>query len=223
MAAITNNSNDTDQIRIYNRAESVVFLKTKELWGGFSNMAGGNHLCVNGTRILTSEALYQACRFPHIPEIQKLIISERSPMAAKMKINPYREKTRPDWYRVRIQVMRWCLRVKLAQNWEHFGELLLSSQDKPIVEQSHNDTFWGTKVVDEKTLVGKNVLGRLLMELREKMRHETAEDLIRVPPLPITNFMLFDQPIELIGEITKNIPPSGFNSERSVYPLFDNI
>ena len=56
-----------DQSRTYDRANSAIFLKTREKHGGLSNMAGGFPLVVNGTEIRTSEALYQACRFPHLP------------------------------------------------------------------------------------------------------------------------------------------------------------
>ena len=66
------------------------------------------------------------------------------------------------------KVMRWCLRVKLAQIWDEFSRLLLATGDRPIVEESRKDEFWGAKVVNTDTLVGVNALGRLLMELREK-------------------------------------------------------
>lgn len=49
--------------KTYKRSESVVFLKVKETWGEFSNMHA-MPLNVNGIRILTSEALYQALRYP---------------------------------------------------------------------------------------------------------------------------------------------------------------
>ena len=52
------------RIREYDRAKSAVFRKTKERFGALSNMAGGFPLHVNGVKIRTSEALYQACRFP---------------------------------------------------------------------------------------------------------------------------------------------------------------
>ena len=93
--------------RQYARANSIVFLKTKARYGGLSNMAGGFPLWINGIRILTSEALYQACRFPHRPDVQRLIIAQRSPMTAKMKGKPHRNDSRPDWSRVRVTVMRW--------------------------------------------------------------------------------------------------------------------
>ncbi len=47
-------------VRVYNRSECVCFLKTKEEFGGLSNMAGGFVLEINRVKILTAEALYQA-------------------------------------------------------------------------------------------------------------------------------------------------------------------
>ena len=187
------------QLRTYQRAEAVVVYKTKEDFGGLSNMASDYPLLVNGVRLLTSEALYQACRFPLLAEVQREIIDQKSPMTAKMKSKPHRSKTRPDWDSVRFKIMRWCLRVKLAQNYNKFGNLLLSTDDKPIVEQSRNDDYWGAKVVDgDITLIGQNVLGRLLMELRERLRQDTQSQLLTVEPLSIPDFLLLCNPIEAV-------------------------
>ena len=187
------------QLRTYQRAEAVVVYKTKEDFGGLSNMASDYPLLVNGVRLLTSEALYQACRFPLLAEVQREIIDQKSPMTAKMKSKPHRSKTRPDWDSVRFKIMRWCLRVKLAQNYNKFGNLLLSTDDKPIVEQSRNDDYWGAKVVDgDITLIGQNVLGRLLMELRERLRQDTQSQLLTVEPLSIPDFLLLGNPIEAV-------------------------
>ena len=189
---------NTDQARTYHRATSIVFLKTNEAFGGLSNMAGGFPLSVSGFRIRTSEALYQACRFPHRPEAQRLIIEMKSPMTAKMKSKLYRHDSRPDWENVLVNIMRWCLRVKLAQNWRAFSGLLLETEDRPIVEQSRKDDFWGTKPIDEDTLVGMNVLGRLLMELRDTIKRESRESLLRVQPLAIPDFKLDGRLIEVV-------------------------
>jgi type I restriction enzyme S subunit len=187
------------QLRTYHRTGSAVFLKTKEKYGGLSNMAGGFPLVVNDIKIRTSEALYQACRFPHMPEIQRLIIEQKSPMTAKMKGKPHRQNSRPDWDTVRVKIMRWCLRVKLAQNWDSFRELLLETANLPIVEQSRRDDFWGAKPVDKDTLIGINALGRLLMELREQVKDDPSK-LLHVDPLPIPNFLLYERQIEVIGD-----------------------
>ncbi|MGD9971815.1 MAG: NADAR family protein [Desulfatirhabdiaceae bacterium] len=189
---------ESSKPRTYDRASSVVFLKTKEAFGGLSNMAGGFPLKVNGIHILTSEALYQACRFPHRPEVQRLIIQQASPMTAKMKSKPYRHDSRLDWNRVRVKIMRWCLHVKLAQNWDSFSELLIETGGCPIVEQSRKDDFWGAKPVDEQTLVGMNVLGRLLMEMREDVKAEKQKSLLCVDPLDIPDFLLDGRPIETV-------------------------
>lgn len=185
--------------KAYLRKECVVFLKTTEQFGGLSNMAAGYPLKVNGIDILTSEALYQACRFPHMPEVQKLIIDQRSPMTAKMKSKPYRKDSRPDWEDENVYIMWWALRVKLAQNWEKFKELLLSTGNRPIVEESRRDPFWGAKPVDAQTLVGKNILGRSLTQLRDKLRTSKADELRTIKPLLIKDFLLYGKPIGIIG------------------------
>ena len=187
------------ETRTYNRAECITFRKTAEKFGGLSNMAGGYLLDINGINILTSEALYQACRFPHMPEIQRLIIAERSPMTAKMKSKPYRDNSRTDWDIVRTKIMRWCLQIKLIQNWDKFSELLLQTADLPIVEDSRKDDFWGAKPQDEEILIGANVLGRLLMELRMKVKNGEITSQTIIKPLPIPNFLLYGEEIQLIS------------------------
>lgn len=192
---------ELETCKTYHRSECAVFLRTAEQFGGLSNMAGGYPLSINGIRILTSEALYQACRFPHLPEIQKLILGQTSPMAAKMKSKPYRKDSRSDWDDVRVSIMRWCLHVKLVQNWEKFGNLLLSTGNMSIVEESYRDPFWGAKPVNQESLVGQNVLGQLLVELREKLKAHEIHTLWVVEPLPISQFLLIDKPIGYIENV----------------------
>lgn len=188
----------SNQLRTYRRMESVVFLKTDEPFGGLSNMAGGYPIHVNGVRILTSEALYQVCRFPHLPDVQRMIIGQISPMTAKMRSKPYRKDSRPDWDQVRVRIMRWCLRMKLANNWSTFSELLLRTGDRSIVEESRKDDFWGAKATGYgSTLVGMNVLGRLLMELREQVKQQGREAALDVAPPSISQFLLLGRPIEV--------------------------
>lgn len=213
----------TSENRRYSRQDCVVFHKTKEAFGGLSNMAAGFPLKVEGVSIRTSEALYQACRFPHNPELQHLIIGERSPMAAKMRGKPFRGETRTDWDEVRVAVMRWCLRVKLLQNWDTFSKLLAETGDRPIVEQSRKDRFWGAVPIDSDALEGQNVLGRLLMELRELSASSASPSAISpLAPVDISDFSLMGQPIRALDIKTKDViePPAqaGAASPR----LFDD-
>ncbi len=200
----------------YSRAEAAVFCKTHEPLGGLSNMALGFPLRVDGLVIPAVEQLYQACRFPHRPDLQQLLLDQASPMAAKMKSKRYRAETRPDWEEVKVGVMRWCLRLKLAQHWDYVSELLGSTGSKPIVEESHHDRFWGAVAVDAERLEGCNVLGQLLTELREQLCSEQVEELRVVDPPPIKDVLLLDKPIRrvAINEAPRARPPVDCPSPR---------
>ena len=187
------------QTRVYDRHEAVVFRMTMGEFGGLSNMAPNFPLEINGTQIATIEALYQACRFPDRPEVQALIVDQLSPMTAKMKSKRYRKSTRDDWDKVRVKIMRWCLRVKLAQNWSSFSALLRKTGARPIVEESRKDDFWGAKPQENGTLVGMNVLGRLLMELRRELQTEPKDALRVVAPPKIPNFLFLGKGVDAVG------------------------
>lgn len=203
-----------DNFRTYTRDKSVIFKKTSEKWGGFSNMAPGYPLCVNGIYIRSSEALYQACRYPNNPEIQKKIIYQSSPMTAKIVGKPYRADIREDWQKIRVVIMKWSLRVKLAQNYENFSALLKESGEHPIVESSNKDDFWGAKPVDQQTLVGINALGRLLMELRALVEDSSKDQLSIVPIPKISNFLLFGDEIKEV--YASDVQPYS-NSQDSLF------
>lgn len=190
-----------DNKRVYHYSDVCAFRKTKAEYGGLSNMASGYPLQINNNLILSSEALYQACRFPHMPDVQKKIISQRSPMSAKMVGKPHRENTREDWDSVRLQIMRWSLRVKLAQNFLKFGELLESTGKRPIVEETKKEKFWGATPIDKVSLSGVNALGRLLMELRDLYTSRDRYKLLTVPNPEIGNFLLFGEEIKPINEL----------------------
>lgn len=182
-------------VRHYSIKECISFSKTNEEFGGLSNMASGYPITVNKIRILTSEALYQCCRFPDNPEIQKQIISAFSPMHAKNISREYKHLSRHDWEIIRVQIMRWALRAKLASNYNNFSKLLLDTQSYPIVELSTKDDFWGAKPnIEPNKLIGSNILGRLLMELRELVRNE-GHSFHELVPLPIEHFYLNNQQI----------------------------
>ncbi len=186
-----------NELRTYKKNEVVIFRSTKQIHGGLSNMAGGYVLKVNDVIILSSEALYQACRYPHLPEVQEQILAEKSPMTAKMISKKYYKETRQDWDKIRFKVMYWCLQVKLSQNWEKFYKELQATGKKPIVEYSEKDKVWAACPINSEELQGINALGRLLMKLREEF---VLNDnfLECVSPPDIDNFNLLGFPIETV-------------------------
>ncbi len=184
------------QFRKYPIKESISFRKTNEVFGGLSNMSSGYSLNVNGIVIPTAEHLYQACRFPDYPEIQEAIILESSPMNAKAISRKYNHLTRADWENVRIKIMRWCLQIKLSQNWDKFSSLLIQTGDKNIVEYTQKDKLWGA-TLDGDFYIGVNALGRLLMEVREDFVKKNVQPYC-VEPLTIKLFMLFSEEIQVV-------------------------
>lgn len=152
-------------MQTYEASKCNVFCKTKEAYDYLSNFCGGYPISLRGIgehRIFrTSEALYQACRFPDHPKLQEEILNLRSPMGAKMVAKANKDKTRPDWDDVRVAIMTWTVQHKVLSN-ESFRLKLRDAQDKPIVEKSHKDEFWGAVERSAGLLRGVNQLGKIL-------------------------------------------------------------
>lgn len=62
-------------------------------------------------------------------------------------------------------VWRQVVEAEFKQH-EELQVLLLSTEDRKIVEHTSNDSYWG----DGGDGSGKNMLGRILMEVREVLR-----------------------------------------------------
>lgn len=186
--------NIMSKVRIYKISDSVTFAKVNERYGIYSNMAGNLCLFVNDVNIPSSEALYQACKFPLFPKIQHEILSQKNAMSAKKVARKYEAFVRQDWNEIKFKVMRWCLQVKSLQNWEVFANELIASADKPIVEYSKKDSVWGAMPNGNGTLSGVNALGRLLMELR--MEINLQNPIKKVLPPNIDGFLLYGNKIE---------------------------
>jgi type I restriction enzyme, S subunit len=60
------------------------------------------------------------------------------------------------------------------------------------------DDFWGAKPADEELLVGSNLLGRLLMELRQQFRETNGDGFKQLDPPRIPNFLIYGEPIRAI-------------------------
>lgn len=186
--------------------DCVVVFKVGDPFGGLSNMASGFSLAVNGQRIGSGEAVYQACRFPHRPEWQREIVAARGGYAAKLMAQKEKRRdrfSRKDWPQVQLLIMEWVLRVKLAQNFERFADLLSASALRPIVEKSRRDRFWAAVEDVDGVLRGENHLGRLLMKLRQELHERKPAELKEVSPLPIEDFLLFGEEIGAVSALDK--------------------
>jgi predicted NAD-dependent protein-ADP-ribosyltransferase YbiA (DUF1768 family) len=79
---------------------------------------------------------------------------------------------RPDWTGpegVQLKAMLWVLELKLYFNAHRgFGRALVATGERPIVEVTVHDDFWGAREVSPGVLVGHNHLGRLLTSVRDR-------------------------------------------------------
>jgi hypothetical protein len=63
--------------------------------------------------------------------------------------------------------MREVVLAKFTQHTE-IREILLGTGDALLIEHTENDNYWG----DGGDGQGKNMLGKILMQVREKLREE---------------------------------------------------
>ena len=132
-------------IKTYPISECVAIRKVKEPWG-----------------------IFQLMKFKEEKPILAVYNAKTPKMIAK-----HWEKThrREDWGRMIVDAMKFCITQKYEQS-EDFRKELERSKGKYIVEDQTSfpkktpDT-WGVKQ-QGSDFVGPNLLGRLLMELRDK-------------------------------------------------------
>lgn len=80
-----------------------------------------------------------------------------------------REYVRKDWPLIKADVMRDILRAKADQH-EYVRRKLLATGDRELIEDSWRDDFWGWGPNHD----GKNMLGKLWMEIRTELRAAAA-------------------------------------------------
>lgn len=109
----------------------------------------------------SAEAAFQAAKCLNLAD--RLPFARMKPGEAKRAGR--RCQLRPDWESVKVDVMRDVLAAKFEN--PVLRRKLLDTEDAVLIEGNNwNDTFWG--VCRGK---GENMLGRLLEELRENLRH----------------------------------------------------
>lgn len=157
-------------------AEMIKFYRVNEPYGCFSNFS--KHPIFVETTWPTSEHFFQAQKFLD-QELRMKILLNPSPMeAARMGRN--REiPIRADWEAVKDDIMRTAIRAKVAQHAD-VRETLLSTGDATIVEHTSNDRYWA----DGGDGSGKNMLGKILMEVRDELNTNGPFDELATPMMP---------------------------------------
>jgi ribA/ribD-fused uncharacterized protein len=150
-------------------ANTIHFYSTKGEYGPFSNFSA-HRLFLKGKTWRTSEHYFQAQKFAGTEHEEELRLAE-SPMVVARMGRSRKRPLRKDWESVKDDIMREAVMAKFSQDKE-LKALLLSTGDATLVEHTANDSYWA----DGRDGTGKNMLGIILMEVREKLRLETSSD-----------------------------------------------
>ena len=159
----------------------------------------------------TTEHYFQAQKFvgtPYEETIRQMSFPrEAFDFSRKPEVSYWR---RSDWEQVKEDVMHKALLAKFTQH-ENLCRLLLSTEDRKLVEHTKNDSYWG----DGGDGSGKNRLGILLMKVRETLRRPKVISLPSPPPQPTTAMQYEDMQ-------SKSPPHTDSNDEENLMDITES-
>ena len=168
-------------IQVYPIEQSVFFHKKTDDHWILSNMASCP-LEIEGIPFKSSEHLFQTLKFATQESVLAVYNSNSPKMTAKhyQKLDGHR---REDWGQILVDVMKFCLHQKYLQCPEFRQELdstqgynIVELQDRKNDKESSRANGWGVKTKGEN-YEGANIMGRLLMELRDgEMEYKLPKD-----------------------------------------------
>jgi N-glycosidase YbiA len=149
---------------------TIYFYKAEGPYGCFSNFSP-HSICINGQDWQTVEHYYQAQKFVGSVD-ERLIATIRSvptPQAAAAIGRHPSHCLRSDWEQVKIAIMHEAVKIKFITHAD-IQTILLATGERPIVEDSPTDYYWGCGC--DKT--GQNHLGKILMSVRSEIYQRLA-------------------------------------------------
>ncbi|MFM7408253.1 MAG: NADAR family protein [Cuspidothrix sp.] len=147
---------------------TIYFYSTREEYGCFSNFSSHGFV-LDKLYWSTSEHYFQAQKFIGTPYLEKLRLVKTPKEAATMG----RKRTlplRPHWEEVKDNIMRKAVLSKFSTH-KDIQEILLSTGNEELIEISPIDYYWGCGADGS----GKNMLGIVLMEVREQLKYSNHE------------------------------------------------
>ncbi len=144
--------------------ETIRFYRERDApYGVFSNFSP-HSFTIDGQPWQTVEHYFQAMKFQGTPGEYAVQLA-KSPMEAKTLGNDRSRPLRPDWDAMKDDIMRLGVRAKFEQH-DDIRAVLLGTEDAYLIEDAPKDYYWGCGADGN----GKNMLGRILMEVREQLR-----------------------------------------------------
>jgi ribA/ribD-fused uncharacterized protein len=142
----------------WNQSSSVVFHRIRDEYGYLSNMTNKYPITYQGFKFHSAEHLYQSFKFNNKSIIEH-INSNTNPLVAKHIAYEYPNAMFDNWNEISIKRMFLTLVLKSLQHPDLYNKLL--EFNKPIIELSYKDSFWGAipSKDNNNILIGYNKLG----------------------------------------------------------------
>lgn len=125
----------------------------------------------------TVEHLFQAAKTDNPKEVAR-VMAARTPAEAKRLGSGV--TLRLDWTQVREHVMLGLLRRKFAPGSELATQLLATGDEELVEGNTGHDQTWGCCDCSRHKGTGRNLLGKLLMQVRQELRMVDAGPTITV-------------------------------------------
>lgn len=165
---------------------TIKFYRVKDPYGEFSNFFPAPILIASMVWP-TVEHYFQASKFDDY-RVQDRILEMKSPMDAAREGRNKANKPNENWETVKDNVMYKALSAKFLQHPE-LKQVLLNTGNDLIIEHTSNDYYWA----DGGDGTGKNMLGILLMRVREHIRQiSDIPDLVLPPWLSFPHTEKYD-------------------------------
>lgn len=200
---------------------TICFYNVGEPYYEFTNFHKAN-ITINGVSYMTTEHYFQIQKLTDAgtrfgPPVSsnannQIIINKimHEPQMKKVFALGRSGQLRNDWelgiIPYKIEVMKLALNAKFTQH-NNLKLLLLSTRDALIVEHTVNDNYWG----DGGDGTGQNILGKLLMEVRNEL-------IVKKQPI-------VQQPIVISDELKNNLISINniINRRNNLIDLFDLV
>ena len=142
---------------------SIKFYFPKGDYGFFSNFSR-HPFKLDGRHWATTEHYFQAQKYYGTPRYDEIANASTPREAANLG----RDRSLPlrkDWEKIKDAVMKKCVLEKIL-TYPGIKDSLLETGEQEIIEDSPIDYYWGCG----KNGTGKNMLGKILMEIRSELR-----------------------------------------------------
>ena len=148
------------------------------LHGVFSNFTSTPMMQYKGHSFQTTEQAFMWAKAQLFgdKDSARLILAEKNPAKAK-ELGRGVKGFNPTHWDINKEFLMYEVNLAKYSQFDDYKSVLLSTGEKRLVEVNGKDTIWGIglyandpRILDEKQWRGQNLLGKVLMRVREELK-----------------------------------------------------